>query len=100
MPLRCFAASGKGRHPMSDVFLKVDQVRMRYGSLEVLKGVTFAVNAGEAFSVIGPNGAGKTSLFKVMTGEVRCTAGSVHIAGENVTTLPSYQRARMGVGRT
>ena len=80
--------------------LEVDAVRMSYGAMEVLKGVSLSVAEGETYAIIGPNGAGKTTLFKVMTGEVRCRHGSVRLHGEDVTHLPAYQRARRGFGRT
>ena len=84
----------------SNLILEVDSVRLSYGAMEVLKGVTLSVAEGEAFAIIGPNGAGKTTLFKVMTGEVRCKQGVVRLRGEDVTHLPAYQRARRGFGRT
>jgi len=80
--------------------IEVDSVRMRYGELEVLKGVSLGVASGETFAIIGPNGAGKTTLFKVMTGEARCDLGSVRFRGEDVTRVPAFQRARRGFGRT
>ena len=80
--------------------LEVDAVRMSYGQLEVLKGVSLSIAAGEGFAVIGPNGAGKTTLFKVMTGEVSTTAGTVRFEGRDITRMPVHLRARAGLGRT
>lgn len=80
--------------------LNVESVRVRYGDLEVLKGISLAVAAGEGFAIIGPNGAGKTTLFKAMTGEVRTTDGKVRFEGRDITRMPVYQRARLGIGRT
>lgn len=80
--------------------LQVDSVRLKYGAMEVLKGVSLNVDEGETFAIIGPNGAGKTTLFKAMTGEARCSAGRVLLRGEDVTHLPAHLRARRGVGRT
>lgn len=82
------------------VQLSVRGVRKSYGALEVLRGVSLDVDKAEAFAIVGPNGAGKTTLFNVMTGEVRCTAGSIHFDGTDVTELPAYQRVRAGFGRT
>lgn len=86
--------------PEAKPILEVDGVRMRYGPLEVLKGVSLHVGAGEGFAIIGPNGAGKTTLFKVMTGEAPVTAGSVRFEGRDITRLPVHLRARAGIGRT
>ena len=57
--------------------LQVEQLRVSYGELEVIKGVDLAVAPGETFAVIGPNGAGKTTLFKAITGEVAVSSGVV-----------------------
>ena len=84
----------------SNLILEVDSVRLSYGSMEVLKGVSLSVAEGETYAIIGPNGAGKTTMFKVMTGEVRCKQGTVRLKGEDVTHLPAYERARRGFGRT
>ena len=80
--------------------LRVDGVRKSYGAIEVLRGVSLSVNRAEVFAIIGPNGAGKTTMFKVMTGEVPCSGGSIHFDGRDVTRLPAYQRVRAGFGRT
>jgi len=84
----------------ANLILEVDSVRLSYGAMEVLKGVSLSVAEGETYAIIGPNGAGKTTLFKVMTGEVRCKQGTIRLKGEDVTHLPAYQRARRGFGRT
>jgi branched-chain amino acid transport system ATP-binding protein len=80
--------------------LSVEGVHVRYGALEVLKGVTLSVKRGEGFAIIGPNGAGKTTLFKAMTGEVATTRGTVCFEGSDITRLPVHLRARLGLGRT
>ena len=67
--------------------LNVESVRVSYGDLEVLKGISLSVAPGEGFAIIGPNGAGKTTLFKAMTGEVRITAGTVRFEGREITRL-------------
>lgn len=80
--------------------LEVTGVRKRYGSLEVLRGVSMSVERGEVFAIIGPNGAGKTTMFKVMTGEVPSDGGTIVFDGVDVTTLPAHARVRRGFGRT
>ncbi|SIQ47655.1 ABC transporter ATP-binding protein [Pseudacidovorax sp. RU35E] len=85
---------------MSGALLEVSQVRKNYGPIEVLRGVSLAVEPGQVFAIIGPNGAGKTTMFRVMTGEVACNGGSIRFKGEDVTRLPSHERVRRGFGRT
>jgi len=63
-----------------------------------VKGVSLAVGRGESVGLLGPNGAGKTTVFYMITGLVAADAGRITIDGENVTRLPMYQRARLGVG--
>jgi lipopolysaccharide export system ATP-binding protein len=64
----------------------------------VVNGVSFDVNAGEIVGLLGPNGAGKTTSFRMATGQVKPNEGKVAFNGEDVTTLPMYQRARRGMG--
>ena len=64
----------------------------------VVKGVCLAVGRGESVGLLGPNGAGKTTVFYMITGLVPADAGRITIDGENVTSLPMYQRARLGIG--
>jgi branched-chain amino acid transport system ATP-binding protein len=80
--------------------LEVDGVRLSYGPIEVLHGVSFAVAPGETFAIIGPNGAGKTTLFKAITGEAGCTAGAIRYRRQDITRLPAHRRTRLGLGRT
>ncbi|MHA6642775.1 ABC transporter ATP-binding protein [Mesorhizobium sp. A623] len=80
--------------------LEVKDVQKSYGALKVIKGVTLDVVQGETFAIIGPNGAGKTTMFKVMTGEAKFEAGSVHYKGEDISTKSDYERVRLGIGRT
>jgi len=80
--------------------LEMEGLRLSYGPVEVLHGVGFSVQPGEAFAIIGPNGAGKTTLFKAITGEARCSAGRIRYRERDVTDLPPHVRARLGMGRT
>src|SRR5206468_154663 len=70
-----------------------------FGGVRALDGVTISVAEGERRAVIGPNGAGKTTLFNVLTGEIRASGGAVRVAGQDVTRLRPWQRARLGVAR-
>lgn len=80
--------------------LGVEGVRVRFGGLVALDGVSLTVHPGEVVAVIGPNGAGKTTLFNVISGFIRPEAGRVYLEGKDVTGLAPWARARMGVGRT
>jgi ABC-type glutathione transport system ATPase component len=73
-------------------------VQKAYGSRKVVKGVSLAVARGESVGLLGPNGAGKTTTFYMITGLVFSDAGRVTINGRDVTTLPMYRRARLGIG--
>ena len=80
--------------------LQIEQLRVSYGELEVIKGIDLDVALGETFAVIGPNGAGKTTLFKAITGEAPVSGGTVRFDGQDITRMPVHLRARAGFGRT
>lgn len=69
-----------------------------YGRRKVVDGVDFDVDEGEVVGLLGPNGAGKTTSFRMTTGQISPHAGQVHFAGHDVTHLPMYRRARLGMG--
>jgi lipopolysaccharide export system ATP-binding protein len=69
-----------------------------YRGRRVVKDVSVHVNRGEVVGLLGPNGAGKTTCFYMITGLVRVDQGQILLDGQDVTTLPMYQRARLGVG--
>lgn len=69
-----------------------------YRGRRVVKDVSLHVNRGEVVGLLGPNGAGKTTCFYMITGLVRVDQGQILLDGQDVTTLPMYQRARLGVG--
>lgn len=70
----------------------------RYKSRTVVHDVSFEVVSGEVVGLLGPNGAGKTTCFYMITGLVPAEYGSIYLDGENITSQPMYQRARLGVG--
>jgi len=82
------------------VHLSVKDLRVRYGALWALNGVSLEVESGEFRAVIGPNGAGKSTLFSVLAGERRSAGGGVAIDGRDVTAMSSQRRTRAGVVRT
>src|SRR5271170_7598267 len=69
-----------------------------YGRRRVVDGVDFQVDAGEVVGLLGPNGAGKTTSFRMTTGQITPNGGRVLFAGKDVTLLPMYRRARLGMG--
>ena len=79
-------------------FLAVHGVEKSFGSRKVVKGVSLAVRGGEAVGLLGPNGAGKTTVFYMITGLIAADRGRIELDGHDVTKLPMYQRARLGIG--
>lgn len=69
-----------------------------YGRRKVVDGVDFDVDAGEVVGLLGPNGAGKTTSFRMTTGQITPNDGLVRFDGQDVTQLPMYRRARLGMG--
>src|SRR5438132_5390450 len=69
-----------------------------YGRRKVVDGVSFDVDAGEVVGLLGPNGAGKTTSFRMTTGQITPHAGTVWFNGQDVTELPMFKRARLGMG--
>ena len=80
--------------------LAVDALTWQVGGRRILDAVSFEAAAGEFLAVIGPNGAGKTSLFNLITGLTRPTAGTIALGGAEVGSLPAHRRVRHGLGRT
>src|SRR5690348_9570181 len=64
----------------------------------VLRDVTVSVQRGEAVGLLGPNGAGKTTCFYIITGLISPDVGTIELDGQNITELPMYRRARLGIG--
>ncbi len=79
--------------------LEVKGLEKYYGRRKVVDNVSFGVEPGEVVGLLGPNGAGKTTSFRMATGQIMPPdGGTVHFNGEEVTRLPMYQRARLGMG--
>jgi len=77
--------------------LEVRDVRVAYGRIEAVKGVTFAVEAGRLVTLIGSNGAGKTTVLRTVSGLLCPTAGEIHFDGERIDQLPAHQIVERGI---
>jgi branched-chain amino acid transport system ATP-binding protein len=87
--------------PVADpAVLEVSELSVRFGGIDAVSAVDITAAAGQITGVIGPNGAGKTTTFNVITGLATPTHGRVLIGGQDVSKLPPYKRARLGVART
>jgi branched-chain amino acid transport system ATP-binding protein/branched-chain amino acid transport system permease protein len=84
----------------ADSVLDVRGVSVRFGGVQAVRDVSLRVGAGEVVGLIGPNGAGKSSLLGALGGQFAITAGRVFLDGHDVTALPPYRRARLGMVRT
>ena len=80
--------------------LRVQSVAIRFGGVQALTDVNFAVASGEIVGLIGPNGAGKTTLLKIIAGVARPDTGQIMIDGEDVTALPTARRVQKGLAIT
>ncbi|MEZ5686435.1 MAG: LPS export ABC transporter ATP-binding protein [Paracoccaceae bacterium] len=78
--------------------LEVEGLRKSYRRRPVLRDVSMQLHRGEVVALLGPNGSGKTTCFYNIAGLITPDAGSVKIDGQDVTGLPMYRRARMGIG--
>src|SRR5947208_2792795 len=79
-------------------YLAVHSVEKSFGTRQVVRGVSIYVRRGEAVGLLGPNGAGKTTVFYMITGLIKADRGAIELNGHDVTKLPMYQRARLGIG--
>ncbi|MBN1901821.1 ABC transporter ATP-binding protein [Candidatus Sumerlaeota bacterium] len=80
--------------------LELKDVCRFFGGVRAVDGVSFCVSKGQIKSIIGPNGAGKTTLFNVIAGNMKPTKGNIRLQNRNVTMLPDYKMASLGVTRT
>ena len=78
-------------------YLAIHGVEKSFGSRKIVRGVSIYVRRGEAVGILGPNGAGKTTVFYMITGLIKPDRGRVELDGHDVTQLPMYQRARLGI---
>src|SRR5262249_28962960 len=79
-------------------FLAVHGIEKSFARRKVVKGASLYVRRGEAVGLLGPNGAGKTTIFYMVTGLIKADTGRIELDGYDITGLPMYQRARLGIG--
>lgn len=82
----------------NEYLIRTDQLVKAYHGKRVVDGIDLNVRPGEIVGLLGPNGAGKTTSFYMIVGLTRPTSGSVHFENTDVSSLPMYRRARMGMG--
>ena len=80
--------------------LKLENVTIRFGGLVAVHKVNLEVDEGELIGIVGPNGSGKTTLFNVINGVYPPEEGKVIFEGKDITRMPAYKRAPLGLGRT
>ena len=78
--------------------LRIEHLRKSYRKKTVIRDFSMELNRGEVVALLGPNGSGKTTTFYAVAGLVMPEGGTVTIDGKNVTTLPMYRRAQLGIG--
>ena len=80
------------------MILRAENVVKKYGKRTVVKGISLNVNQGEIVGLLGPNGAGKTTTFYMIVGLIRPYTGKVYLDKIDITGLPMYKRAKLGIG--
>lgn len=77
--------------------LSVEGLAKSYGRKQAVREVSFSMQTGEVVGLLGPNGAGKTTVFYMIVGFIRPNAGKIYLNGRNISGLPMYKRARLGI---
>ncbi len=86
-----------GLPSVADIQIRTEGLTKRYGDRNVVDHLDLEVHPGEVVGLLGPNGAGKTTSFNMIVGGIRPTAGRVFLGDDDITELPMFQRARLGV---
>lgn len=94
------SASRSGSALAGEPLLEVSGVAVHFGGVRAVDGVDLQLDAGGRIGIIGPNGAGKTTLINAIAGEVRPTAGHIHLGGVDITPFASWDVARRGIAQT
>ncbi|MBW3555913.1 MAG: ABC transporter ATP-binding protein [Actinobacteria bacterium] len=80
--------------------LQVEDLRVAYGQIEAVKGVSFSVSAGQVVTLIGGNGAGKTTTLRTLSGLLRPVSGRVVFEGEDISSVPAHEIVRRGIAHS
>jgi branched-chain amino acid transport system ATP-binding protein len=85
---------------VADPLLRVEKLVRRFGGIVATDNVSLDVAKGELHAIIGPNGAGKTTLISQLTGQLLPHAGTIRLAGADITRVPAYRRSALGLARS
>ena len=85
-------------HSSDETGLRVEHLRKSYNKKPVIRDVSLSLDRGEVVALLGPNGSGKTTTFYAIAGLIQPEGGHIRIDGREVTSLPMYRRARLGIG--
>ena len=80
--------------------LEIKDLRVQYGKIEAIKGISFVVEEGEIVTLIGANGAGKTTTLKTISGLRPVTSGQILYNGEDISKVPAHERVTLGISQT
>jgi branched-chain amino acid transport system ATP-binding protein len=80
--------------------LEVEDLRVAYGKIEAVKGISFTVNQGEVTTLIGTNGAGKTTTLRTLSGLLKPTAGRITFDGQDLSTVPAHRIVALGLAHS
>ena len=81
------------------IMLKVKDLKVRYGMIEAIKGISFEVDDSEIVTLIGANGAGKTTTIHTISGLIKAASGSIELDGRDITKLPAHKIVEMGIAQ-
>jgi ABC-type branched-subunit amino acid transport system ATPase component len=84
---------------MNDPILILENIEKRFGNVAVLRGISASIPRGSVTAFVGPNGAGKTTLFHAISGDLRPDKGAVVLRGKEISGLPPWKAARLGLGK-
>jgi branched-chain amino acid transport system ATP-binding protein len=85
---------------VAEPLLRVENLVLRFGGIVATDNVSLDVTKGELHAIIGPNGAGKTTLISQLTGQLLPDAGTIRLAGRDITRVPAYRRSALGLARS
>ena len=79
--------------------LEIKDLRVHYGKIEAIKGISVTVNEGEIVTLIGANGAGKTTTLKTISGLRKVSSGSIVFDGRDISDMPAHERVDLGISQ-